>query len=81
MKRSTAPAAAVLLLLAATLTACSDAPDGCTPVPVDLTAATRKAAPAARPISKPRTKPTRSAPKPSSKAKSRTRHDIDICED
>ncbi|MGK5731389.1 hypothetical protein [Streptomyces sp. URMC 124] len=80
MKRATAPTA-VLLLLAATLTACSDAPDDCAPVPLDLTAATKKAAPAARSTSKPRTKPTRSAPKPSSKAKHRSHHDIDVCDD
>ncbi|MFI2078624.1 hypothetical protein ACH46J_34320, partial [Streptomyces triculaminicus] len=76
VKRPLAAGLAVLLL-AATLTACADAPDDCGAAPVALAAATKPAG-KARPQSRPK------AMRPTSKAKATSEakhHDIDICED
>ncbi|WP_367134544.1 MULTISPECIES: hypothetical protein [Streptomyces] len=84
MKRSTASAAAVLLL-AATLTACGNVPDNC-----DATAPMAYVAAPARPSghgskggksrSTSKSKPAKSKAK-TSKPKHHSHHDNDLCED
>ncbi|MCF3101476.1 hypothetical protein IPZ58_07770 [Streptomyces roseoverticillatus] len=87
MKRATAPAA-VLLLLAATLTACSDTPDDCGSAAPMAALAAPELLPAAskgdsrKSTSKP--KPAKTKAKSKAKAKKHKHHshdDIDICED
>lgn len=88
MKRSTASSAAVLLLLAATLTACGDAPDDCDDAaPMAYMAVPERpsgGSKGGKSRSTSKAKNTKSTPKSKSKPKTkhRSHHDgIDVCDD